>query len=175
MIGIVVGLQNVNMTLDSFVSNGNNLLTDEKIAPLLNKLTMGTEKRYTPRAPVYMYHARNDEIIPFERANQTANIWCNNGANVLFQDYTSISMGHVSTEVMNTPFVLKFIRDRMSGVDFVQGCHWKSDLNPLWKPDILGARLIEVFNSLLNVLGAQVGRTDEVFKESIKRRNFTKS
>ena len=175
MIGIVVGLQNVNMTLDSFVSNGNTLLTDEKIAPLLNKLTMGTEERYTPKAPVYMYHARNDEIIPFERANQTANTWCNNGANILFQDYTSISMGHVSTEVMNTPFVLKFIRDRMSGVDFVKGCQWKSDLNPLWEPDILGARLIEVFNSLLNVLGAQVGRTDEVFKESIKQRNFTKS
>ena len=71
--------------------------------------------------------------------------------------------------------MLKFIRDRMKGVDFVKGCQWKSDLNPLWKPDILGARLIEVFNSLLNVLGAQVGRTDEVFIESIKQRNFTKS
>lgn len=175
MIGIVMGLQNVNMTLDSFVSNGNTLLTDERIAPLLNKLTMGTDKKYTPKAPVYMYHARNDEIIPFERANQTANAWCNNGANILFQDYTSISMGHVSTEVMNTPFVLKFIRDRMSGVDFVKGCQWKSDLNPLWKPDILGARLVEVFNSLLNVLGAKVGRTDEILKESIKQRNLTKS
>ena len=121
----------------------------------------------------YMYHALHDEVIPFDRANQTANAWCKGGANLLFQEYTGIEMGHVSTEVLNTPFVLKFIRDRMSGREFLNGCQWKSDLNPLWRPDILGARLTEVFNSILNFFGTSVGRTDRIIQESIINHNFT--
>ena len=170
---IVVGLQNVNLTGKDFVKNEKNFLTDKRIAPILDHLTMGTDSKLTPRVPVYMYHALHDEVIPFDRANQTANAWCKDGANLLFQEYTGIEMGHVSTEVLNTPFVLKFIRDRMSGREFLNGCQWKSDLNPLWRPDILGARLTEVFNSILNFFGTSVGRTDRIIQESIINHNFT--
>lgn len=170
---IVVGLQNINMTEESFFTNGNDFLYDERILPYLKKLTMATDSELTPKAPIYMYHAKNDEVIPFERSNQTASVWCENGANVLFQEYTGLIMGHISTEALNTPFVLKFIRDRMNGEVWIDGCKWKSDLNPLWKPDILGARLTEVFNMILNLFGTQVGRTDHIIKESIKRGNLT--
>ena len=133
---------------------------------------MGSNKDLTPKVPMYMYHAVHDEVIPFDKANQTATTWCQNGANIQFQQYTGLEMGHVSTEAMNTPLVLKFIRDRMSNKPFVSGCKWESADNPLWQPDILGARLVEVFNSILNLMGTKVGQSDAIIKESIKNGTF---
>lgn len=175
MADIVQGLKNVTMTDESFFTNGNDFLYDDRIVPYLRNLSMGTDKQYTPKAPVYMYHAKHDEVIPFERTNETATAWCENGANILFQEYTGKWMGHITTEVLNTPFVLKFIRDRMDGAEWIDGCKWKSALNPLWEPGILGARFTELFNMILNLFGARVGRTDDILKESIRRGNLTGS
>lgn len=169
---IILGLRNVNILNQSFVSNTNNFLHADAIQGLLETLTMGSDPKLTPKAPVYMYHSVHDEVIPFAMANHTAELWCNNGANLQFQSFTGLEMGHVSTEVLNSPFVLKFIRDRMNDKPFVKGCQWQSTSNPLWQPDILGAKLTEVFNAVSNLFGADVGRGDQILKEHIQGGKF---
>lgn len=169
---IVTNLQGVNITQPGFIKNGREFLKDPQIQKVLETLAMGSNKDLTPKVPLYMYHAVHDEVIPFDMANHTANLWCENGANVQFQQYTGMEMGHVSTEALNTPLVLKFIRDRMDDKPFPSGCHWNATENPLWKSDILGARLVEVFNSILNLMGAKVGQSDAIIKESIGNGTF---
>lgn len=169
---IILGLRNVNILHKGFVSNTNQFLHAKEISGLLNTLAMGADPKLTPKAPVYMYHSVNDEVIQFQMANRTAQEWCNHGARIKFQAFTGIEMGHVSTEVLNSPFVLKFIRDRMNGADFGQECQWTSTDNPMWQPDILGAKLTEVFNALSNLFGTAVGRGDEILKEKIRGGHF---
>lgn len=169
---IIAGLKNVKITSTGFMKNANRFLEADGIQGLLNMLSMGADPKLTPKVPIYMYHATNDEVIMFPMANRTATLWCQNGANIQFQEYTGLEMGHVSTEILNTPFVLKFIRERMDGKPFIQGCQWQSTINPMWQPDILGAKLTEVFNSILNFFGTTVGRGDQILKETISNGTF---
>lgn len=169
---IIPGLQNVNILNESFVSNTDQFLHEDSIEELLKTLTMGNDPKLTPKAPVYMYHSVNDEVISFPMANRTAELWCDHGADIHFQTFTGPEMGHVTTEVLNYPFVLKFIRDRMSDKPFQGGCHWTSTGDPLWQPDILGAKLTEVFNAILNLFGTAVGRGDHKLKERIRSGHF---
>ncbi|WFD38903.1 uncharacterized protein MJAP1_001869 [Malassezia japonica] len=116
---IILGLRNVNILNQSFVSNTNNFLHADAIQGLLQTLTMGADPKLTPKAPVYMYHSVHDEVIPFAMANRTAKL-----------------------------------------------------CNPLWQPDILGAKLTEVFNAVSNLFGTDVGRGDQILKEHIQGGKF---
>ena len=119
-----------------------------------------------------MYHALHDEVIDFKMANATAQQWCDNEAELFFHVYTGLEMGHVSTELLNSPLVLRFIRDRMDQKPFVQGCQWKSDLNPMWNLDVFEAKIKEVLNSINDFFGANIGKGDALFKEKIKNGHF---
>ncbi|WFD01216.1 hypothetical protein MYAM1_003978 [Malassezia yamatoensis] len=173
MADIIVGLKNIQILNAGFVSNSKGFLQSSQITDLLHSLTMGTNSSLTPKAPVYMYHSVNDEVISFSMANRTAQMWCDQGATVHFQEFTGLEMGHVTTELLNSPFVLKFIRDRMAGADFGTQCKWTSTVDPLWQPDILGASLTEVLNAIYNLYGAAIGQGDQILKVSIRNGNFT--
>ncbi|WFD30589.1 hypothetical protein MSPP1_001610 [Malassezia sp. CBS 17886] len=172
MAEIIVGLQGVNLLNQTIVKNSAEFLKAKVIQGLLHTLSMGSNATLTPKAPVYMYHAVHDEVIAYGMANETARQWCNNGANVEFQSFTGLEMGHISTEALNTPFVLAFIRDRMAGKSFQAGCKWTWAVDPLWQPSILGARLTEVLNAVMNLFGAEIGKGDQTFKESISQNTF---
>lgn len=169
---ILLGLANTNIMNESFFKNSNKFLDDPKIRSLLDKLTLGKNPKLTPDAPVYMYHALHDEVIDFKMANATAQQWCDNEAELFFHVYTGLEMGHVSTELLNSPLVLRFIRDRMDQKPFVQGCQWKSDLNPMWNLDVFEAKIKEVLNSINDFFGANIGKGDALFKEKIKNGHF---
>ncbi|KAI3622852.1 hypothetical protein GLX27_004027 [Malassezia furfur] len=172
MSDIIMGLRNVNTLNKGFVSNTQDFLTSPSIVGLLNNLTMGTNADLVPKAPVYMYHSVNDEVISFSMANRTAQLWCDQGATMQFQAFTGLEMGHVSTELLNSPFVLKFIRDRMANSDFGTGCNWTTTVDPMWQPDVLGAKLTEVFNALTNLLGSAIGPGDHLLKEHIQQGHY---
>lgn len=169
---IIVGLQNVNITSNNFVQNQNQFLYANSIQGLLTKLTMAQDAKLTPTAPLYMYHATHDEVIPFDMAKHTAQLWCQRGAKIHFQEYNGLEMGHVSTELLNTPLVLKFIRDRMSGQPWISACQWDTTGNPMWQPDILGAKLTEIFNAVQNFFGTAVGPGDHIIQETIANRTY---
>lgn len=93
---------------------------------VLDDLTMGKKKGRAPRAPVFMYHAVTDEVVPYSAAKTTAKRWCNRGANVEFLTETFISE-HIVAYLGTFAKMVKFIEDRFAGKSFHGGsCKFSS-------------------------------------------------
>lgn len=58
--------------------------------------------RITPKAPVFLYHSVNDELIPFPSAQKLQSDWCASGATVTL--YPDVLSEHSSLAVTGAPW-----------------------------------------------------------------------
>ncbi|MEI5102257.1 lipase family protein [Streptomyces sp. PmtG] len=66
-----------------------------------------------PDAPVYLYHALADELIPYRVGKQVRTDWCARGAAV---EWHTIPLGeHVSGVITQSPFAAQWLADRFAG------------------------------------------------------------
>ncbi|MCX3059705.1 alpha/beta fold hydrolase [Streptomyces beihaiensis] len=76
----------------------------------LNQSKVGT---LAPDAPVYLYHALGDELIPYRVGRQVRADWCARGANV---EWHTVPVGeHISGVITQSPFAAQWLADRFSG------------------------------------------------------------
>ena len=154
---------------DKFVLGGGELLYDPTIRSVVYDLVMGYKKSETPTAPVYMFHGQHDEVIPFNSAIKSGRDWANHGADVYFEELTDIVMGHVTSELLNLPNVLFFVRDRMEGKSFPKGFTHKQTGNPLEDPNVPLQGLESLVQAIQDLVGKEVGPGDEFLKDKIKQ------
>ncbi|KZP05168.1 LIP-domain-containing protein [Athelia psychrophila] len=125
---------------------GDQLLYDPTIAAALANGTMGINADETPKAPVYMYHGKSDEVIPYDSALKAANAWCAFGASVEFVTGTG-GTGHLGTEAALISNATSWLDLRLSGIPPATGCSnasWPALGNPL-KRDGASTSSIERF------------------------------
>lgn len=132
-----------------FQSLGDRLWYDPVVAAILEQNTMGVNKDETPTAPVFMYHASQDEIVPYTNATALAEAWCSYGASVKFTTYGN--GGHVTTEVVAIVDALNFVSSAFAGTT-ASGCSSNTELNSLLNPIALGIELEPVLTALTEVL-----------------------
>ncbi|MEV0497674.1 lipase family protein [Streptomyces spectabilis] len=66
-----------------------------------------------PDAPVYLYHALADELIPYGVGKQVREDWCAKGAQV---EWHTIALGeHVSGVITQSPLAAQWLADRFAG------------------------------------------------------------
>lgn len=66
-----------------------------------------------PAAPVYLYHALADELIPYGLGRQVRADWCAKGANV---EWHTVPVGeHVSGVITQSPLAARWLADRFAG------------------------------------------------------------
>ncbi|MER5299075.1 lipase family protein [Streptomyces lasiicapitis] len=66
-----------------------------------------------PDAPVYLYHALADELIPYGVGKQVRTDWCARNANV---EWHSILLGeHVSGVITQSPLAVQWLAERFAG------------------------------------------------------------
>ncbi|KAF1825149.1 LIP-domain-containing protein [Dissoconium aciculare CBS 342.82] len=102
-----------------FQSLGKALFYQPTIAAILKDSTLGLVASEVPIAPVNLYHAINDEIIPYANASTLYTNWCNQGGSVRFTSFTS--GGHATTEIDNIARVQQFVADAFAG-KVASGC-----------------------------------------------------
>lgn len=158
-----------NLLSDKYVQGGSTLLHEPVFVEVLDQLVMGTNKSQTPKAPVYMFHGHHDEIIPFPSALKSGKAWAHQGANIFFQEYTDLLMGHITTAFLTIPDVLFFVRDRMQDKPFVKGWNHKLSDNPLKHPNAPLKGLEVLVKDIQDIVGKQVGPADSIMKEKIKK------
>ncbi|KFY14981.1 hypothetical protein V492_02303 [Pseudogymnoascus sp. VKM F-4246] len=132
-----------------FQSLGDRLWYDPTVAAILEQNTMGVNKDETPTAPVFMYHATQDEIVPYANATTLAEAWCSYGASVKFTTYGS--GGHITTEVVAIVEALKFVSSAFAGTT-ASGCSTNTEFGNALDPIALGLELEPVLISLAQVL-----------------------
>lgn len=75
-----------------------------------------------------MYHAAQDEIIPYYNAVNTAKAWCSHGANIQFaSEVDGTNSGHFYTPLVLAKHSFDWLSFRMNGIAPVTGCHWDED------------------------------------------------
>lgn len=113
----------------SFQTMGDNILQEPTIASVLSENIMGVHKTETPIVPMFVYHATQDEIIPYANVTTLVNSWCDNGATVKFTTYAH--GGHATTDVVALPDIMNFVEAAFSG-STVQGCQRNTKLNSIF-------------------------------------------
>ncbi|KAF2860401.1 LIP-domain-containing protein [Piedraia hortae CBS 480.64] len=153
-------LENVNkFKLKSIFSTnfqkfGTGLFYQPEIAKVMGDNIMGVKADEMPTAPVYMYHAPDDEVIPYTNASETFNSWCKNGITGTFN--TVKNGGHGSTEIVHFPATFKwcvgaFERNATlaSRSNSTSGCQHLSSTNSLTDPMELGLNLEPLMSKLI--------------------------
>ncbi|KAK5999353.1 hypothetical protein QM012_005571 [Aureobasidium pullulans] len=148
---------------------GNKVFYEPTIAEVLEKCVMGVNSNETPKAPVYMYHATNDEIIPYANASTLYSDWCADDASVHFT--TVANGGHATTEVIGFVGAFNFVNSAFAG-NVSSGCSTSIELADSLNPLALGAQLEPVIVQLLNAL-AVAGRKDINIKNNLQTLNET--
>ncbi|WFD01332.1 hypothetical protein MYAM1_004094 [Malassezia yamatoensis] len=154
---------------EEYIRGGSDLLTDPVIRSVIADVVMGYKASETPTAPVYMFHAQHDEIVPFKDALKTGQDWADNGADVYFQQFTDLTVGHLFTEISNIPNILFFARDRFNGTDFPKGYTRKYSPNGLSDPLAPLTEVSALVKSVEDLLGRQVGPSDSIVRQKIKQ------
>lgn len=147
----------------SFQSLGDRLLLEATIQSVLKQCTMGVAKEETPTAPVFVYHASQDEIIPYANASTMVKSWCNYGADVKFTTFAN--GGHATTEVVALPDTINFVKSAFAGTT-KSGCSSNTELASILNPIALGVELEPILTKLLEVI-TTVGTKDSNVKQNL--------
>lgn len=108
-----------------FQTLGPALLQQDVVSGILTDCIMGLTSSQTPTAPVLMYHALQDEIIPYADADALAERYCDRGVDITFTTYEE--GGHVTTAVIGIPEAYTFVNDAFAGTTST-GCVSNSEL-----------------------------------------------
>ena len=128
---------------------GDKVYYQPTIAAVLEQTVMGVNADETPTAPVYMYHATQDEIIPYANATTLDADWCGYGADVHF--VTVANGGHATTEILGFVGAHNFVNAAFAGT-VAKGCSQSTILDKTLDPAALGAELEPILVQLLNAL-----------------------
>lgn len=138
--------------LTKYFSIGEGLLTLDVVQEATNQNLMG-QAEFKPIVPIYMYHARLDEIAPFPPVQTLYNTWCSQGISSLYFEEDVISE-HVTNAAVGSGDALAWIKDRLEGNGSpVKGCKKEIRINSLLNLSSLGALSSELLPYLLQILG----------------------
>jgi pimeloyl-ACP methyl ester carboxylesterase len=133
-----------------FQSLGDRLLYDPTVADVLEQCIIGLDAAETPSAPTFVYHATQDEIIPYANASTMVDRWCSNGADLKFTTFAA--GGHGTTAVLALPDIVPFVENAFAGTTGFSGCTRNSELTDSLDPLALGANLEPILVQLINSL-----------------------
>lgn len=91
-------------------------LSVPRLAKVISDVDLGKK---TPIAPVYLYHAIMDELIPIAGADGLYTAWCENGGDVTY--HRDPASEHITLLVTGAPAAFAFLEARFAGTP-VQGC-----------------------------------------------------
>lgn len=153
-----------------YIKGGRNISDFPQVVEVTNRNTMGRYPQYTPRDPVFMFHAAYDEEIVWYQANTTAVQWCENGANIRFLTYTSHDLNHVATYLLNVPYIIQYMRDRFAHKPYYGGgCQFDVQAqDPAFDVNVLGERYVEALQAISALLGAEIGPKDSIYLSKLR-------
>lgn len=154
-----------------FSSLGDRILYDPQVAGVLNDNLMGSNAFETPTKPILIYHASQDEIIPYANTSTLVDTYCNRGAAVHFTTYQA--GGHLTTIVDGLPQTLQWVADGFAGkLKNNKGCQRDEKLDSPLDPIALGVELEPVLIGLINIL-AKLGEGDSNVQQNLHTLNQT--
>jgi hypothetical protein len=85
-----------------------------------------------PRIPLYLYHAVNDDIVPYPPAAVMADRYCAKGATIEFVSDVNPSTQHLTMELLHFPAVIDWLEGRFDGTINPSGCKYTMSRRRFW-------------------------------------------
>ena len=132
-----------------FQTLGPALLQQPTLSAILQENIMGLTSNLTPKAPVLLIHALQDEIIPYANASALAQRYCSRGVDITFTTYEK--GGHVSTAIVSAPETYTYVNNAFAG-KLGSGCTYNSQLNATLSIVGLIVELEPIISKLVDIL-----------------------
>ena len=118
-------------TSDAFLKGGRKFADIPFLVDLAEKNSLGHKDDSAPNVPVFMYHIKDDDVVPYKRAKEVAENWCTkDGANVVFQTQT-FPAPHFAPFFATFAYLVRFANARFEGKEFHGGsCHFSTTSTP---------------------------------------------
>ncbi|GHJ87110.1 hypothetical protein NliqN6_3512 [Naganishia liquefaciens] len=120
----ILAYANQKILSPTYFTSGPTTLTDPVIQDTLSQLVLGARVEDTPRVPLYVYHAVNDDIVPYPPAAVMADRYCANGATIEFVSDVNPSTQHFTMELLHFPAVIEWLKGRFDGTINPSGCKY---------------------------------------------------
>ncbi|KAM9914857.1 hypothetical protein OXX69_000246 [Metschnikowia pulcherrima] len=104
-----------------------------------------------PQIPLFLYHGKPDEIVPFANAEEGFEVLCDWGVES-FEFSASNSSGHIVEYIEGAGAALKWIEERFQGNPAVSGCKKTERFSNLHYPGIAD-EYFEILDMNLNAIG----------------------
>lgn len=124
-----------------------------EVQPVLDELSLG--HRGTPTAPLYIYEAPLDEVMPVNAVNNTYDTYCKDPSARVFYTRDLLSE-HGIAAVSNTASAALWLNDRLNGLEVPTGCHNRDVYSGILDPGALGAFVNAIGQTLASALGMPV-------------------
>jgi hypothetical protein len=128
------------------------LLAIPAIASAIDALNLGAT---TPTAPLFVYHAVNDELIPVAGPDAIVKKYCAGGDSVTYT--RDLLSEHGALAVTGAPSALAWLHARLTGGAAPQGCTTKTVLTMALTASALGQEPEVVRSILLGLLNLPIG------------------
>ncbi|WP_405493691.1 lipase family protein [Nocardia sp. NBC_00511] len=124
-----------------------------EMQPVLDELSLG--HRGTPTAPLYIYEAPLDEVMPVNAVNNVYDIYCADPNARVFYTRDLLSE-HGIAAVSNTASAAMWLNDRLNGVPAPDGCHNRDVYSGILDPGAVGTFVNAIGQTLASALGMPV-------------------
>ncbi|WP_067691556.1 lipase family protein [Nocardia jejuensis] len=124
-----------------------------EMQPVLDELSLG--HRGTPTAPLFIYEAPLDEVMPINAVNNLYDTYCTDpNARVAYT--RDLFSEHGVAAVSGTASAAMWLNDRLTGVPAPQGCHNRDVYSQILDPGAIGFFANAVGQTLASALGMPV-------------------
>ncbi|HVW40968.1 MAG TPA: lipase family protein [Amycolatopsis sp.] len=112
----------------------------------------------TPKAPVFVYQAVHDELVPDTYVGDTVTQWCASGGRITYvRDEAS---EHATLMVTGAPLALNWLNERLGGAPVPSGCSTTTVPSTVLTPTGLATLPPYLQAALLGLLGRPLGVAD---------------
>lgn len=136
---------------NSIYRGGIELLNKEPLKSVLEEIGLEYQNSSVlPHAPVFIYHGKNDDIVPFADVERVYNNWCEWGIGSLELAVDETYL-HSQELYVGAPAAIAWITKRFEGAAPVKGCSRQSYTNTLNYPGVEDS-LKKYFTGIMNDL-----------------------
>ncbi|KAJ3491824.1 hypothetical protein NLG97_g5520 [Lecanicillium saksenae] len=139
-----------------YIDIGDSLLNDPYLQKIFALNKMGN-LGVVPKVPTYMYHAINDELLPFQDTLDLYDKYCAAGANI---EFVREGFGeHIVVALTGAAGALRYLMARMDGSAATKGCRSQTVVTSALDPTNISVLGDAVFSIVAALLGTPLGPT----------------
>lgn len=150
---VLVKYANETFQSTKYFTIGNQFFSQPTISNVIKNQTMGLLSTERPIQPVLLYHAKHDNVIPYQVAVNLNDQWCKQGTKLKF--ITIENGDHTEGEVKGVPIAHKFVDDIFNGKNPITTCIQEIDSSSNFDSNALGDQLQPLLSELKDSIDRQ--------------------